>query len=108
MVDWLKIRLIEIVAWFLDLSKELVSALWDIFKDGVSWAFDQFLGVTITALSAVDVSGFAAYSNSWGSLPSEIINIMGLLGVGQASAIIMSAVVIRLALQLIPFTRLGS
>ena len=44
----------------------------------------------------------------WSSMPEEIINILGLLGVGPACGIIVAAIAIRLVLQLIPFTRLGS
>lgn len=108
MIDWLKTRLIQIVQWLIDLAKEVFSSAWDMVKDAFSWCFDQVLDVAISALGALDLSGLNGYTASWGALPGEIVNVMGLLGAGQAAGIIAAAVVIRLILQLIPFTRLGS
>jgi hypothetical protein len=59
-------------------------------------------------LGSIDVSTLASYTGNWGSLPGDIVNIMGLLGFGDAANIIMTAISIRLLLQLIPFVRLGS
>lgn len=95
------------LAWIGDLFKAVFVALWDLLSDAASWVFDQVLGVAVSAVSAVDTSGLSA-AVGWGSLPAEVINILALLGVAQAVAIIVAAIGIRLVLQLIPFTRLGS
>lgn len=108
MLDWLKQRLIDIVVWFGDLTVEVFKAAWLMVQDAACWVLDGVLGIAVSAVSALDVSGLSGYVASWGSLPSDVVNTMGLLGVGTASGIIGAAVVIRLALQLIPFTRLGS
>ena len=55
----------------------------------------------------VDLSGLQGFAPA-GGLPAEILNVMALCGVGSAVTIITTAIGIRLALQLIPFTRLGS
>lgn len=73
----------------------------------VSWVFDQLLGLVVSALSAIDLGGLNNYNPQTG-FTSEMLNIMGLIGLGEASAIIVTAIGIRLILQLIPFTRLGS
>jgi len=101
-------KLAAIVAWFGKLAVAAFSAGWDFTCDAFCWPFDQITDILVTAVQSLDLSSLQSKVGSWGSLPSEIINILGLLGVGQASAIIISAITIRLTLQLIPFTRLGS
>lgn len=76
-------------------------------KDAFAWLVEQVLDVVISAVSAIDVSGLEGVEG-WGSLPSEIINVLGLLGIGAASGVIVATIGIRLVLQLVPFTRLGS
>lgn len=100
-------KISALLSWFGSLFVAVFVSLWDMVKDAFSWLFDQCLGVAVSAVSAVDVSGLANVTG-WGELPAEIINIMGLLGVGHAVTIITSAITIRFALQLIPFVRLGS
>jgi hypothetical protein len=108
MLDWLKQRLVDIVGWFSDIFVAIFVALWDILRDVVCWVVEQFLSIAVSVAGALDVSGITAYVGNWGTLPAEITNIMGLIGFGDAAAIISAACVIRLLLQLIPFTRLGS
>ena len=100
-------KIVAVVGWFSDIFIAIFVALWDILKDAFSWLFDQCLSIAVSAVNAIDVSGLSSL-NAWGELPSSIINILGLLGVGQAVTIISSAIGIRLLLQLIPFVRLGS
>ncbi|MOA59084.1 hypothetical protein D3C78_1836160 [compost metagenome] len=59
-------------------------------------------------VTAVDTSGIDASLGAWGAIPAEVLNVLGLLGAGEAVAIIISAIGVRMLLQLIPFTRLGS
>lgn len=96
------------IKWVGDLFVAVFTALWHMVTDLVSWAFDGLLGVTIEALADVDTSGFSAYSNAWMELPAEVLNVLRLVGAGEAIAIITAALGIRLVLQLIPFVRLGS
>lgn len=101
-------KLAAIVQWFGKLAVAVFKAAWDFIRDAVCWPFEQIMDVVITAVSALDMSQLQTYSSSWSTLPGELVNILGLLGVGQAAAIIVAAIGIRLVLQLIPFTRLGS
>lgn len=101
-------KLAAIVGWIGDLAVAVFTALWDFVRDAACWPFEQFMDVVVTAVQAVDLSGFSQYVHVWSDLPPELVNILGLLGVGHASAIIVMAIGIRLVLQLIPFTRLGS
>jgi len=96
------------VEWFGKLFVAVFEALWDFIRDAVCWPFEQVMDIVVSAVSAIDLSGLSSHVGAWGSLPAELINVLGLLGVGHAAAIIVAAITIRLLLQLIPFTRLGS
>lgn len=102
-------KLGAIVQWVIDLVLAVFVSMWDLFKDVISWCFESVLDVATTAISGIDVTGLNGFAASgWGALPGEIVNALGLLGVGTAITIITTAIGIRLMLQLIPFTRLGS
>lgn len=52
--------------------------------------------------SALDVTQYLVM------LPPDVLNVMSLIGFGEAMGIIITAGTIRIMLQLIPFVRLGS
>ena len=106
-MDWLKKALVDMIQWIGQLFKDVFKAAWDIIKDAFAWLVEQILDVVISAVSAIDVSGLESVQG-WGELPSEVLNVLGLLGIGAASGVIVAAIGIRLVLQLIPFVRLGS
>lgn len=108
MFNWLKQRIIDVVQWVADLFVAVFEALWDLLSDTLAFAFESILDIVISAVQSIDVSVFDGVEANWGSLPGEIINVLGLLGVGQASTMILGAIGLRLLLQLIPFTRFGS
>ena len=97
-----------LVEWFGKLFVAVFKAAWDFIRDALTWPIEQLLDVAKSALEAIDVSGITTNLNAWGSLPSEVSNILGLLGAGTAINIIASAIAVRLVLQLIPFVRLGT
>jgi len=101
-------KLASIVTWFGKLAVAVFASGWDFACDAFCWPFDQITDILVSAVQSLDLSGLQQQVGSWGSLPADVINVLGLLGVGQASAIIISAITIRLTLQLIPFVRLGS
>lgn len=85
------------------------AALWLLGTDLGAWVFDQLLTVVETVLDSftIDFSIFnpAQYISG---LPPELVNIMGLCRIGESLGIIAAAVGIKVLLQLVPFTRLGS
>lgn len=93
--------------WFAILSINIFSAMGNLLKDMVSWVLESFLNIAVSAITSVDTSALSGVG-AWGSAPADVMNILALLGVGQAVAIITAAITIRLLLQLIPFVRLGS
>jgi hypothetical protein len=101
-------KIVASLRWIGELFAKVFQALWDLFQDGVCWTFDGFLSLSINILSAFDFSGLTAYAGQWAGLPSGTIEVLGAVGISQASGIVITAIGIRLMLQLVPFTRLGS
>ena len=101
-------KIAAIVEWFGKLFVAVFKAAWDFIRDAVCWPFEQIMDIAVGAVQALPLDGLSNQATAWGNLPAEILNVMGLIGVGTAVSIIASAIGIRLVLQLIPFTRLGS
>ncbi len=101
-------KIAALAGWFGKLFVAVFKAAWDMVTDVVCWALDGVLSVAVSMVSSVDTGGIDASLGAWGSIPGEVLNVLGLLGAGEAVAIIVSAIGVRLLLQLIPFTRLGS
>ena len=97
-----------LVEWIGKLFVAFFKAAWDFIRDALTWPFDQLLDIAKSAVESIDVSGITTNLSAWGSIPADVMNILGLLGTGTAINIIASAIAVRLVLQLIPFTRLGS
>lgn len=100
-------KISALLGWIGDLFIAVFVALWDMITDVLCWLFEQLLKVVSTAVQAIDFNGLSGYAQG-ATLPGEIMNVLALLGVGTAITIILSAIAIRLGLQLIPFVRLGS
>lgn len=98
-----------LAGFFILLAIAFFAALWFFGTDLACWVFEQIMSIAVSALNGFNVD-FSIFNPAQyiSALPSEITNIFGLLGLGQALAILLSAVIIRITLQLIPFTRLGS
>lgn len=101
-------KIAAVVSWVGSLWVAIFTAAYDLIKDGFSWLFDQVLQIATTAVSSIQVGPLTSLVSGVGTLPGEILNILGLLGVGTAIGIITAAIGIRLLMQLIPFVRLGS
>lgn len=89
--------------------KAMLLTMLDMLKDFFFFIFDALLGLLVTILSGMSAV-FSAFdvSHYMTGLPGEVTNIMGLCGLGSCIGMIISALIIRLTLQMIPFTRLGS
>lgn len=101
-------KITAVVTWFGDLFKGVFISIWDIFKDGFCWLLESVLGIAVSMMNSFDTSAITSNLTAYGSLPSETLNVIALLGGGEATAIIAAAIAIRFGLQLIPFVRLGS
>lgn len=101
-------KVAALIAWFGNLFVAVFVAFWDILRDVFAWVFEQVLTVAVAGVSAVDVSGLTNNLQGAFVIPQSILEVAAAIGLGQALAIIAAAITIRLGLQLIPFTRLGS
>lgn len=102
-------RIAGVLGWTGALAVAAFSAMWFLGTDLFVWLFDQSLGLAASVLDtfSFDAELFnpAAYIDA---LPPEILDMLRLCRVGECMAIIAASVVVRIMLQLIPFTRLGS
>lgn len=81
----------------------------DFGQDLACWIFEEILTLITYILGALPINaGMFNPQQYVSSLPAEVVNVIVLIKMPQALGIIVAALVIRFALQLIPFVRLGS
>lgn len=105
MLDWFANRWNDLIGVFYS----LLLSLYDMLKDVILFIFESFLSIAYLTISGLS-SMFSALNvvQYLTMLPPEVQNVMAIVGVNDASVIIVTAIGIRLVLQIIPFTRLGS
>jgi hypothetical protein len=101
-------KIASVIEWLGKLAVAVFKALWDFIRDAATWPVDQFLQLAVEAVEAIDVSSVSGKLGIFSQIPAGVLEVMGAVGAGTCFAIIGSALAIRFALQLIPFTRLGS
>lgn len=105
MLDWFAHRWND----FLNLLYSLLLSLFDMLKDLACFLFEAIFSIVHLAISGLgSMLGAMNIIQYFSMLPADVQNIMAIAGVNDASAIIVTAIGVRLILQLIPFTRLGS
>lgn len=93
----------------LDFFYRLMLTIITLLQDMLFGIFDVLMKVVETI-----VSGLAAFmqpidiSQYITAIPPGVAGVLGLVGLPQAMVMITTAITIRIILQLIPFTRLGS
>ncbi|MBS9903613.1 DUF2523 family protein [Vibrio alginolyticus] len=104
-MDWL----VDLFNKLLEFLYQLLMSLFNMLKDLFFWAIEQVMAMVNLLLSGV----FALFtpvdmSQYMTSIPPKVSWVLAAVGVPQCLSIILAAITIRLLLQLIPFTRLGS
>lgn len=94
--------------WIPEAIKGAFLDLWEVVQDVFVWVLGSLLDLGITAANGLNLSGLPSVASAWAGLPPEVIEVMSAIGLTQALSIVISAIGIRLILQLVPFTRLGS
>ena len=97
-----------LLLWIWSAIVSVFSALWLMFKDAVFWVFDQLLGIAVSAVGIIDVTGVVDQLGWFSAIPDGVAVVMAASGLSSALGIVMAALAIRFVLQLIPFVRLGS
>ncbi|MBA4710475.1 DUF2523 family protein [Aquitalea aquatica] len=102
-------KFVSMAAIIIALFVAAFAALWLLGTDLGSWLFGQVLDLAIFIMNTIsfdfNAMNVAQYITI---LPAETRNMLGVIGAGQAIALIIGAIGVRLLLQVIPFTRLGS
>lgn len=101
-------KLTAIVAWVSDLVKAVFKAAWDMVSDAFAWVLEQLMDIAQATISVLDFTTISAHLGTFAAIPATALEVLAASGVGTGLAIVGSAIVVRMALQLIPFTRLGS
>lgn len=102
--------------WLIDWSDRLVYhfkaiclTVYVFLKDALLWFFEQTMILAIYVLEGLgDLFSGLNVTQYFDVIPPEVGWVMNQCGLGTATGMIISAAVIRVTLQLIPFTRLGS
>lgn len=105
MLQWFQDRWVE----FKEFMWSLVLSVFDMLKDLFYFMFESIMDLSLLAMEGLDQYfdglNITAYLTN---IPSNVAYVLNAIGVPQALTMIMTAITIRLLLQLIPFTRLGS
>jgi hypothetical protein len=102
-MQWLK----NFVNSFFDLLVSAFSVLWELFREGLKLLFfffyDGFLSLVTAIVTAVDfgVLGLNTVLD-WSNLPPQMLYVIGQIGLQESIVIIVSAITIRMTLNLIP------
>lgn len=92
--------------WFLAVFLQIFEDIWNLVTDAFIWVFDSLLGIASSALSTISIPFDPQIY--YAMIPPEVGQLMGYIGVPQAIAMIVGALVVRFILQTIPFVRWGS
>jgi len=95
-------------SFLISVVKQIFCTLWDVLKDAIVYIFEKFFELAVYAIGLIPIPVDISPGAFLLGLPAEFLNIIGLIRLPEAMAIILSALLIRFVLQLIPFTRLGS
>ncbi|ELR65758.1 hypothetical protein C942_00844 [Photobacterium marinum] len=90
--------LYRLLLTLITLLQDLLFGIFDVFMTAV----EKILSGLASFMQPIDISQYIT------AIPPEVAGVMGLIGLPQAMVMITTAITVRLILQLIPFTRLGS
>lgn len=92
-----------------DFFYSLILSLQTILKDICIWFFDAVMGLAVMLLGGMgDIFSSLNVAQYINAIPGDVASVLSLIGLSEATGMIIIAITIRLMLQLIPFTRLGS
>ncbi|AAL49742.1 TPA: DUF2523 domain-containing protein [Vibrio cholerae] len=104
-MDWVIDLFNKLIEFLYRLLITLIDMLKDVFLwliDGVLSAVNLLLEKALSLIEPMDVSSYLT------GIPSGAAWVISAIGIPQCLGMIMSAIIVRILLQLVPFTRLGS
>lgn len=106
---WLYNWLTDFLDWAIGILKTLANTLFTMMKDVFLWFFEQIMILVTFILQGMgELFQGLNVSQYFSGIPSDVAWVIGQTGLGEALGMIVAAITIRIFLQLIPFTRLGS
>lgn len=95
--------------WVIAVVTAVFAALWLFGKDLACWILESVLKLVVYILNSTSINFDVFNPGTYiASMPADLTNMLSLIGLPDAIAIIVAAIGIKVLLQLIPFTRLGS
>lgn len=111
------ISIFESIGKFVEYCGEVVVAVfkagWDFITDSFVWLFESVFKLASDLIKNVTEDlGISSLISKvemlWSYIPSEVSQVLSTIGISSALGIVVTGMLIRMALQLIPFVRLGS
>lgn len=99
-------KIVGFAEWVLLLVKQVFVDAWNVVTDVLCWGLDQAMQLAASLLNTIDIPFNP--QTYFSMIPADAVQMMGYIGVTQSLAMIVAALVIRFALQTIPFVRWGS
>lgn len=104
-------KFVSLATWIGKLFVAVFASLWLLVTDLGCWMVESLLELVQVVLDGLPgPDGFSLFNPAQyiAGLPADLVNMIGLVRIGESFAIILAAILIKLTLQIIPFTRLGS
>ncbi len=103
--DWV----IGLLPWLITLIKAIFQAIWVALQDLFLWVFETCLGLIKSIVSALPIDPQIFNVQEWlNSASPQLLEVFYAIHTPEAIGMIVTCLGIRLLMQLIPFTRLGS
>ena len=97
----------DFATFVLDVFIQIFVDLFELLTDLIYTVLASVLTLAVSVMSNLNPPSFNI-PDLLSGLPSELLNIAGLIGAGSALSIVIGAIGIRFLLQTIPFVRWGS
>jgi hypothetical protein len=100
-----------VASWVGSLFVAVFSSFWLLITDFFCFMLEacfKLVQVVLNSLPGPDSFTLFNPAQYISGLPPDLVNMIGLCRVGECLAILLAAILIKLTLQIIPFTRLGS
>lgn len=97
-----------ILSWLAQAFAQVFIDLFEVVTDLGVFLFDAAGDIVVNFINGLDMTEYLELTAIWNTLPPQAIQTIAAIGLHQAVGVIITAIVIRFVLQLIPFVRLGS
>lgn len=99
-------RISDFAQWLIDFVVVIFEVLGDLLLGFALDLLDALMRAALSLLNAISIPFNPA--TYYSMIPPEVANLLGYIGFPQAMSMVVTALIIRFGLQLIPFVRLGS